>query len=243
MAMPETMSEEKSTGSPMGFLSRFVGIIVSPKRVFADIDGGAPWWQPWIWVSLINMIVAYVMIPIQIQTYRLRVDEVPKEQFDQTIAHMQAFPLKYLGIIVAPVMVLVAALVFSAASYIAVSVLSDRASFRKHFTIYLYGAIVASLGMLVSNIVVVAKGIENIRSFRDSMAPFGPAAFVPEGHKIPYAILSTLDVFSVWFYVLMVLGVMHVFRMSGRSAVLVVIPIWLLSVLASLVGARFGGAM
>jgi hypothetical protein len=36
---------------------------------------------------------------------------------------------------------------------------------------------------------------------------------------------------------------MHVFRLSWRSAVLVVIPIWLLSVLIALVGARFGAAM
>lgn len=241
--MPEVISEEKSTGSSMNFVSRFAGIFFSPKRVFSDIDAGAPWWQPWIWVSLLNMIVVYIFMPVQIQLYRLRADEIPKEQFDQTLQHMQSFPLKYLGIVPTPVVVLIAGLIFAAASYIAVSVLSERASFKKHLTIYFYASIVASVGMLVSNIVVRGKGLENIRTPRDAVVPFGPGAFVPEGHKIPYAILSTLDIFSIWFYALMALGVMHVFRLSWRSAVLVVIPVWLLSVLGQLIGARFGAPM
>jgi len=241
--MPEMMPEEKVTGSSMNFLSRFMGIFFSPKKIFSDVDAGVPWWQPWIWVSVLNMIVAYVVIPVQVQLYRLRNDQIPKEQLEQTLQQMQSFPVKYLGIVTAPVVILIVGLIFAAASYIAVSVLSERASFKKHLTLYFYASIVASLGVLVSNLVVRAKGIDNIRTIRDGVAPFGPAAFVPEGQKIPYAILSTLDIFSLWFYALIALGVMHVFRLSWRSAVLVVIPIWLLSVLIALVGARFGAAM
>jgi len=133
--MPEMMPEEKVTGSSMNFLSRFMGIFFSPKKIFSDVDAGVPWWQPWIWVSVLNMIVAYVVIPVQVQLYRLRNDQIPKEQLEQTLQQMQSFPVKYLGIVTAPVVILIVGLIFAAASYIAVSVLSERASFKKHLTL------------------------------------------------------------------------------------------------------------
>jgi hypothetical protein len=46
----------------------------------------------------------------------------------------------------------------------------------------------------------------------------------------------------VWFYLLMAVGVTQVFRMSRSASLLVVIPIWLLSILIALIGVRYGGA-
>jgi hypothetical protein len=225
-----------------GMISRFIGIFVSPKKVFADVDAGAHWWEPWVLASVINMVIAYVAIPVQLQLFRLRSGDMPPEDFEKALQSMQSFPFKYIGIFVAPVAVFLVGAVFSAVSYIAVSVLSEKSSFRKHFTLYLWTAIIPTVGMLVSNLLVRMKGVEKIRSMPDAVAPFGPAAFVSESSKIVYAILSTLDVFTIWFYVLIALGVTQIFRVSWRSSLFVVIPIWLLSVLMALLGARFGGA-
>ena len=54
-------------------------------------------------------------------------------------------------------------------------------------------------------------------------------------------LLSTLDLFSVWSYLVLGAGVMYVFGLTKRGAMLVVIPVWLLWVLVSLVGTRMGG--
>lgn len=235
----ETMSEEEGRGPELGFLSRGFSIFHSPGRVFEDIDRGAPWWQPWVWASLVNIAIGYALFPIQMHLYRLNPGGLPEDQVARMIENMQSFPLKPIGIIIgAPVTVLFVALAFAAISYVAVSVLSERADFKKHLTIYLYASIVAWVGVLFSNMVVRWNGIENIRSARDAIVSFGPAAFVPEGHRIGYAVLSTLDAFSIWFYVLMGLGVIRVFRLSRWSAVLVVVPVWLLYVLIALIGAR-----
>jgi len=235
--MPEVTTEEQKAGTSMNFVSRFLGIFVSPKRVFSDVDAGAPWWQPLIWVLLLTLIIGVVVMPVQIRLLQLRGDEMPKEQLEQAVKFVPV------GIIVGLVMVVIVGFIVAAVSFIAVSILSERASFKKHLTIYFYASIVATVGMVVSNLVVRAKGIENIRTIRDAAAPFGPAAFVPEAQKIPYAVLSTLDIFSLWFYVLMALGVMQVFRLSWRSALLVVVPIWILTVVITVIGAHFGAAV
>jgi membrane protein, antimicrobial resistance system len=237
MAMPEMTSEKQGTGTSMNFVSRFVGIFHSPKRVFSDVDAGAPWWQPLIWALLLTLIIGYIAMPVQVQLLRLRADQMSEEQIEQAVKYVPV------GLVVTLLMVVIAGFVVAGVSYIVVSLLSERATFRKHLAIYFYASIVVSLGLLISNLVVRTKGIDSIRTARDASASFGPAAFVPEGQKILYAILSTFDIFSVWFYALMILGVMHVFRVSWRSALLVVIPIWLFSVVFAIIGAHFGGAV
>ena len=241
--MSETVETRPDRADPRGLLSRLIGIFYAPKTVFSDVDRGAPWWEPWIWVSVLNMIVAYLVIPVQIQLYRLRAAEIPQEQFEQTLEKMQSVPIKYLGLVTAPVTVLFVGVVFAAVSFIAVSALSERANFKKHLTICLWGSVAWWVGVLASTLVVRARGIEEIRTMRDAMAPFGPAAFVSEGSKIWLAVLSTFDVFALWFYALVGVGVVHVFRLSWRAASLVVVPIWLLYLLFELISARAAGGL
>ena len=240
--MPDPTSEERATRPSMGFLPRFIGIFVSPRRVFAEIDRGSPWWEPWVWGSLIYMIVAYLSLPVQVRLFELTRDQMSPEEFERSLAWAQTTLAKALAIGAWPVWVLFEGVLFAALSYIAVSALSEFSSFKKHLTICLWSSIVASVGVLLSNIVVRLKGIEEIRGVRDAMAPFGPAVLLPDsGGKMWYALLSTLDIFSIWFYALMAVGVMQVFRMSRRASILVVIPVWLVSILIALI-ARYGGA-
>jgi hypothetical protein len=238
--MTETLPNgvDRPSGS---LLSRLFGILYSPKKVFDDVDRGAPWWEPWVWVSVLNIAVSYLAIPIQVQLQRLRAGDVPPEEVERGIEAMQSMPVKMLGIISAPVSVLFVGVVFAAVSYIAVSVLSERANFKKHLAICLWASLVWWLGVLASTLVVRARGIGEIRAVRDAMAPFGPAAFLPEANSIWLAVLSTLDVFALWFYTLVGIGVVRVFRLSWRGAALVVIPVWLLYMLFELVSARLAG--
>jgi hypothetical protein len=221
-------------------LSRLTWTIQSPKLLFADIEAGAAWWEPWMWVSVLNMLVAYISVPIQLQLVRLNPNDVPADQLQQTIEQMEKFG--FLGVISTPVVVLVTGLIIAGISYLVVSVISDTSSFKKFFTIYLYASIVSSIGLLIGTALTRMKGVESIRSPEDAVASFGPALLLTPGHKILYPILSSFDVFYIWFYVLVGMGVAHVFHVSRRTAALSVIPLWLLFVLISLVSSRLGGA-
>ncbi|UCH83680.1 MAG: YIP1 family protein [Candidatus Latescibacterota bacterium] len=229
-------------GPVMSPLARVLAIFHAPTKVFGDVDRGSPWWEPWIAVSLINMITAYLIIPINIRLFELNPQGFSAEDVSRGLESMQALHMKYLGVYTAPFSVLFAAMVFSSVSYVVVGVLSDRPDFKKHLTVYLYSSVIVSMGILLSNLIVRWNGVENIQSIGDAVAPLGPAAFVQPGQKIWFAVLSTLDVFSVWSYVLFGLGVMYVFDLTRRGALLTVLPYWLLAVLIALVGARLGGA-
>jgi hypothetical protein len=153
---------------------------------------------------------------------------------------MQKFGI--LGVITAPIVVLITTMLIAGISYAVVSVLAESSAFKTYLTLYLYGSIVASIGLLLGTIVTLMRGVENIRSMEDAIASFGPAMLLGPGQQILHAVLSTLDIFYVWFYVIIGGGVMHLFGMSKRSAVFVIIPVWLLYVLFSLLSSRVSTA-
>ena len=171
------MSEEQDVGAPAGepgepassggFFSRLIWIFVSPRKLYADIAAGdAHWWQPWVWVSLISMVTAYISIPIQIQLTRLNPNDMPPDQLEKTLTAMQKYG--FLGVISTPVMILVSSLVIVGISYLIVSVLSERSAFKQYFSLYLYASIVSAVGLLLATWLTVMKGVENIRSVEDA---------------------------------------------------------------------------
>jgi hypothetical protein len=233
---------ETNTGWDLNrFVSRFVWTFSCPRKLFADIEQGAPWWQPWIWVSIINILVGWLSLPVQIHLARLNPKDLPPDQVQNTVEAMEKYG--FLGLLTAPIVVLLMSVIFALISYLVVSILSSQANFKKYFSLYLYSSIVVSVGTLLSTVVLRMKGLQSIQSLQDAIVSFGPRVFVPPDMKTIGAVLSSLDVFAVWFYILIGVGAAHIFKLTRQSAFLVALPVWLLYVLVAVTGARFGGAV
>lgn len=236
----EPVGSERNPAPAGGPWARLVGIFYAPKRVFSAVDRGSRWWEPWIWASVLYALTSYLAVPIQARILRINPGPLSAEDVDRAIERMQSLAGLVAGLLMAPVMMLVIAAVFAGASYLVLAALTERASFQKHLTLCLWSSIVWSAGALASALVVRAGGIEEIRSARDAMASFGPAVFFPEAGAVWFAVLSSFDLFALWFYLLVAVGAMHIFRLSGRAALLAVAPIWLINVVIGLLGAAAG---
>jgi hypothetical protein len=233
---------EANVGSDFNrFISRFLWTFNSPRKLFADIEQGAPWWQPWVWVSIINVLVGWFSLPVQIHLARLNPKDLPPEQVQSTIEAMEKFG--FIGLATAPIVVLLMSVIFALISYLVVSILASQANFKRYFSLYLYASIVVSVGTLLSTVVLRMRGVESIRSVEDAIVSFGPRMLVSPELKTIGAVLSSLDVFAVWFYILIGMGAAQIFKLSRQSAVFAALPVWLLYVLVAVTGARFGGAI
>jgi hypothetical protein len=224
----------------MDFFNRFVWIFTSPSKVFSDVkEGKASWWQPWVWMSAIYIVVGYYARPIQIAVTELNLGNLTPEQLDKRLELMEGW-MYWVQLASTPLVMLVAALAVSGISYILVSILSERANFKKYFTISLYTSIVASLASVVATLVIRMKGVETIRTAADAKFSIGLAFLAPEEGMLVRAILSSVDFFSVWSYVLIAMGLMHVFDMSRKNAIYCLIPIWMIQVLFLLIAEATG---
>ncbi|NIM20757.1 MAG: hypothetical protein GTO51_11115 [Candidatus Latescibacteria bacterium] len=236
------MNNEVESGGVGGFFSRFSWIFYSPSRVFEDIERGAVgWWQPYIWLGVINLIVAYISIPVQRAIMLLNPRNLPEETLEQGIESFERFAT--FGIVVAPIAVLVTALITALIGYVLVSILATNANFKRFFTIYLYSSIVANVGYLLSVLIVVyVKGIETIRTTQDAAFSFGLGFLAPPENKFLGACFRSLDLFAIWALVIVGMGLVQVFKMTRNQAIWCVVPLWLISVVMIALGRALGGA-
>jgi hypothetical protein len=235
------MNEQTGTTGQGNFFTRFLWVFMSPKRLYADIAAGsAPWWQPWVWVSVISMVAAQISIPIQLQLARLNPADRPQEELEKGLEMMEKFG--FLGVISTPVVILIASLIIVGISYLVLSMVAEEGRFKKYLSLYLYASIISTLGTLLGTGLALMKGVENIRSREDAMSSFGPAVLLPPGQKILHAVLATsLDVFQIWFFILLGAGLVSVFKLSKGAAAVVILPVWLVVLLMTLLGTQFSG--
>jgi hypothetical protein len=223
------------------FVERLMWTFLSPKRLYADIAAGVDWWQPLVWVSVVNMVTSYISLPIQVKLAGLNPDGVSAEELEQTLLAMQDLKNVGLLLISTPVAVLFFGVIVAGVSYLILSVLSERSTFKHYFSLYLYSSVVMSVGVLLGTVLTRMKGLDAIRTMEDAFVSFGPAMMFSPDSKIVTSVLTTFDIFYIWFYVLLGAGVVHVFKVPPRSAAVVVVPVWLVFVLVSLVSARVTG--
>ena len=220
----------------MRFFNRLLWIFTSPSLVFEDIkEGISPWWQPWVWMSAIYVVVGYFAKPIQTATIELNPSGLPPEQLDQQLEIMESWGY-WAQLAGTPLIMLVVGLAVAGLSYILVSILSERANFKKYFTLTLYSSVVGALSSVVATMVIRMKGIDAIRSAADAKFSIGLGFLAPEEGALVRAVLTSVDFFTIWSFVLVVMGLMYVFDMSRRHAIYCVIPLWVIQVLFLLIG-------
>lgn len=238
----DNQAQVTADGGPAGinaFFSRAASIFISPSRVFADIEQGrVSWWQPFVWFAVINMVVAYLSIPISLVVTRLNPNNLPPETLQDTVEKIEQFGL--VGVVLTPVMILIMALIVSMIGYILVSIMSAESNYKKFFTLFLYSSIVASLTSFLSVIIVrFFRGVETIRTAADGSISFGLGFLAPPDNRFLEAIFKSFDLFSMWSLVLIAMGLVYVFKMTRNQAIICVIPLWLIGVVMLVIGSLF----
>jgi len=218
----------------MDFVNRFLWIFSAPGKVFDHVtEGKASWWQPWIWLSIISALTAYLSMPAQRVVVELNPGNIPAERLQQQLEMMDKYG--YIQLLAIPIIILVVALIVGGLSYILVSILSEKADFKKFFTIYFYGGIVASLSGLLGVIMVKIKGIETIRVPEDAQFAISLGFLAPADGVLIKSILSGIEFFSLWALAVIAMGLTRVFDMPRNHAIYCVIPMWVLGVILILI--------
>jgi hypothetical protein len=235
--MDENMGRDTSTG----FFDRLGWIFYAPSRVFQDIERGAvSWWEPLIWLGLLNMLITFISLPIQRLMLEMNDQGLPEELLEKLI---EFWPLvATFEVISAPIVVLLVAFITGLIGYIFVSIIAAQSSFRQFFTLYLYASILGTAGGLLSILVVrFGKGLQTIRSPEDAVFSIGLNFLAPSDNVLLEAVFSSIDLFAMWALVVVALGLMHVFKMTRNQAIGCVVPFWLMSI-AMLLLKLFRGA-
>ena len=225
----------------MTIATRFVSMLTAPARVFDDIrEGRVGWVQPWIIISVLYMIVTLLGLPVQIALMELNPKNLPADMLDQQIRLMQ-MPLGLIWVALTPVGVLLIQMIVAGLTYLLVTILSQRATFKQYLSLSFFTGIPAMLGQLLSVAILRARGLERIMGPEDARMSFSLRALAPPDSAVLKGVFGGFEFFTIWSLVLLGLGLQRVFGMSRAQAVAVLLPLWLIYVGMLILGEAFGG--
>ncbi len=212
-----------------GFLSSLADIFVDPVRVFRRIDRGLEWWKPFIVIAVVAVALAYFSIPVQQHAQMLQIQErgMSAEEAAESIAAMEQY--SWLGLIFAPVSYLILFLIGAGIVHLIVSIMTMNANFKKTFVLVIFCSFITTVEQIIRTVTLRLKGIENLESLSDMNPAVSLSVFLPELDGFWKAFLDSLSLFQVWYYIIFTLGLMVIFKIGVKKALVPVVVIWIIS--------------
>jgi len=241
-----TIQEPGIPGTPApapkgGFLQSIFDIFVDPFKVFARIDAGLAWWKPFILVTAVAMILGYLMLPFQRKMIELNPRGLSEEQLQKTVDGFGKFAP--VTLIIVPILLIITYLIVAGVVHLVINIMSSRSSFKKTLSLISFCGIITILEQIIGTVVLKMRGLESVESAADMKFSLSLAPLVGEGKGLLNAVLQSFSIFQIWYYVVLILGIAAIFKISRKQAVIPTLLIWILSVLMILVGSKFSGGM
>jgi len=216
---------------------RLLGVLVAPGKTFRSIAERPTWWAALAVLMLSTLGVGLIAAPrvdyedIIRQQIAKSGRDVPQEQLDRQIEFVKKArtPLVAVQVVATPIVIALLTLV----PWVAFKLLGSEIDYGRSFAVTLHAAMPQVLSALLSIPVILSRpslGYEDVRA--GSFLKSNLAALVGTSDtKAPvYALLSSLDVFSLWTWALLFLGYREVAKVSTAKAATTIAVLWLVFV-------------
>jgi hypothetical protein len=219
---------------------RIIGVIFSPDATFASIARRPDWVVPLVLLLLVSLAAGFIMAPhidfgaAARESMEQNKNATP-EQIEKAVRISGSIGkvLTYIS----PVLSLIGLLVISGVVLLAFRIFGGEGDFKGAFSVTCYASIPTIIKSVVTLIIVMAKG---------GMIPAQALATLVRSNlgflvdyktnPMAFALLSSFDIFSVWFLALMIIGFSYVARVSKVKAAVTIISLWILVLLLKLIG-------
>jgi hypothetical protein len=233
------MPEEQPSDS---FLSRAIGMFISPGRTFESIARRPDFLAPLITLTVASYILIEAMLEkvgagrIIRQSIEMsgKASQMTPEQIDQTVqkvATFTAISMRIGGVLGVPIFLLIIAAV---GLFVVNVIFGASANFKTCFSVVCYANMVLIVSVVLGLVMVLLGDVEqfNVENFLPTTVGFflNPR----ETSKPLYVIASSFDIFHVWFIILTSLGLSAATgKKVGTVAILLTyLGVWVLLVLA-----------
>jgi hypothetical protein len=212
---------------------RLIGTFFSPGKTFPDLRRNASWWAPFLIIAIVSISFIYVVdqkvgFPkvvenlIQLQPKQAdRIDRLPADQ-RQTVMQQQATITKWIAYSV-PVVALVIYAVFAALLFATLKfAASADLKYKTLFALIVYSRLPLIFGPLLAILSLLAGVSSDGFNLRNPVAT-NPGYFIgPDGSPVLRALLTQLDVFSLWTLILTAIGITCISKVKRGTAFAVV---------------------
>ncbi len=198
----------------------FFGIITSPSIQFARMKEKAP-----IGIPLVIMIVLMAITGSMVAYLGLRnpiIKDLPAE------IKIPVGVTLGMGIVGAVFGGVIMFFIVAAFYKLCMVIMSNDTPYMKLFAVVLYSSLISSIGVLINGLISLAVG-----GFDVSYTSLAPLVGDNQMLKL---IAANFDIFHIWYYVVLAIGLRIVAGLSKNKAIVLVVIVFLLGIALSSLG-------
>jgi len=215
--------------------ARIFGVLFSPGETFASIARKPTWGVPLLVILIIGYVCTALVVPrmdwdkitaMQQEQMKQRNPNVSEQQLEQAARFGKA-----LGKVIPwlfPIFAVVWYLLIAGVLLLTFRLTGSEGNFIQAFSATLYAWIPQLLSSIIGTIVIVARGGLVDPEQMATMIKTNPGFLVDsKAHPMLFALLGSLDVFTIWTVVLLIIGFAALSRASKAKAAAIVIGWWI----------------
>jgi Yip1 domain len=236
-------SDEK----PLTEVERVVDTFVAPSKTFTDIRRNANWLVPWLLISIVSLLMVFVVDKkLSMETAyenQLRLSPKQMDKIDQLPPDQKAAQMRIGATITryfaygSPLLTIIAAAIFAGVLMATFNFgFGAAVKFKQAMAISMYAFLPGIIKALIATAVVGMGAAEGF-TFQNQVASNLGGLVDPNSSHFLYAILTSIDAFTIWTLILTGIGYSCVTRVKRGTAMGVVFGWW---VVITLIGAGVG---
>lgn len=211
----------------------FRDVILEPSATFEDVGRRPKVLVPLLILCAATIVISYFLMPLyaELQELGLARQEMTDEQREQAQRMMENF--KWVGLVFAPVSVVVITAFFALIFWAWGAVSGARnATFKIAFTALVYSGVIYVLQSIAQAIVVQVKGAEQV-ALEGGPPTFGLALFLERGDmgRWLWGLLASVNFFAIWSAVVVAIAGVYALKMSKGSAYAFAVVMWFIGAL------------
>jgi hypothetical protein len=200
---------------------------MEPRRTFEGLRAKAPWILPLIIWFLAIAAFSYVnwefVIDQQIESIRSN-EGIPEEAREQAVDRMResrtnpSLPQSFIGPVVAVILSLIGAAIWLMVGNV---VAGGDGTFKLIWSGFNYASMVGVVEMILKTIMIQMKGSADVYTSLALLAPDNLDRF-----GFAFRALNAVDVFSIWFFILMGIAVSVMCKVRPQKAMISSFAVW-----------------
>jgi hypothetical protein len=221
-------------------------IYLAPGRAFARLREKPSWLFPLALVLIFNMLMAFVASQYvdwekqrKTAVEQMRARNMSEEQIQKATEGMEKFyktPVMRYGVPAVSTLVIsiISALFLAVVYNVSLPLLGGAGDFKRSWAIVCNASLVAVPAAIVRGLLMLLKSSAEVSTGLLAAAP---------GIKQPFlkGLLAQLDVFDLWKFILIAIGLNVVFGLKGSKSYVLVFAVWLVVMLVlALLGMNAG---
>jgi hypothetical protein len=212
---------------------RLVDVFIAPSKTFTDLRRNASWWAPFLIIVIVSFVFGYVVnqrvgfrkvVDNQIQLQpkaAARLEQLPADEREKALAQQVSITK---GVLYAlPLIGLISYAIFAGVLLLTVKIVSSASvTFGSFYALIVYSRLPEVVKGLLTILSLLAGVSSDAFDIKNPVATNAAYFLDPAGSPVLRALLSSLDVITIWTLVLVAIGIACIAKVKRSTAFAIV---------------------